>query len=157
MKSIKKMAISISLLLVMIITVACGSGSKSDTYVLEKDGGIATVTLYHDEKEVSKLESEMTLPYQALHMDPSQKEQIKQSISMVESMIKSIKGVEMKFDLGDDKVKLNMNVDYSQIDMEQIKNLAQMGGQSMPVGDLESMKDFKKAEKSLLDAGFVKK
>lgn len=157
MKSIKRMAISISLLLVMIITVACGSGSKSDTYVLEKDGGKATVTLYHDEKEVSKLESEMTLPYKALNIDPSQKEQMKQSISMVESMIKSINGFEMKFDLGDDKVKLNMNVDYSRIDMEQIKNLAQMGGQTMPVKDLESMKDFKKAEKSLLDAGFVKK
>lgn len=159
MKNFKKIAFSFMLAFVMILSVACGSkGGDSATYVLDKNGISSTVVLHHKNDEVTKLEVDSAIPYSQMGIKPEQKDQLKQGITMAESGLKSIKGLDAKFELKDDVFVVKMTIDYSQVDFKQLEDLAKMSGGSLtPVSEFEKLKSFKEAENNLLKSGFVKK
>lgn len=157
MKNFKKIAFGFLMAFVMILAVACSSKSgKSSTYVLDKKEGKATVVLYHDDKDVNNMEMDAQIDTSSLGLQPQQIEQMKQSINIVKGALTSIKGLDTKIDFADNSLNFKITVDYSKVDMEQLKGLSQMAGKNLPF-DLNQVKDFKSAEKNLLDSGFVKK
>lgn len=159
MKKFKKLSFSFILVFFMILSVACNSKSgNSSTYILEKNEGKVTVVLYHNNKDVNKVDLDAKLSEKELGGIPIEVlNQIKQNISIIETAVKTVKGLDVKVNFNNDKIEIDFSVDYTSVDVEQLQSLVKMSGYSFSAEEIKQFRNFEKAEKSLLDAGFVKK
>lgn len=155
MKNITR--ICLMLIITFVISACSKASGNTSTYVLDKDGQNATVVLTHKDDDVNKIEVDTLMNYEQLGIQPEMKGQMEQAFSMAKGAIKAIKGLDLTVDFKEKNVSLKFSVDYTTVDMNQLKGLSEMAGGKLPIGEFDKLKSLKTVESELLKAGFVKK
>lgn len=145
--------------IMMIFTVACGGGNnKSEmktTYLLDENQGVVEVVLTHDEKEVKKMDIDLTLNFKEMQQIPTE-EMVNQRINSLKDGIKDYKNTTMTHEFKDNKLNVKFSIDYKDLTDEQLDKITGVVKSLFPI-DLKTMKDFKSADEQLIMDKFIKK
>lgn len=135
--------------ILLIFLAGCSSKDGSKTYVLEKSGVKTEITVYYESDKVTKQTTVNTMNYEKMAVT---KDELKDVAMPVSEKYQGIDGVEQKIVFDDDKAVETLTIDYTKVDLKELKDLPGMDIDT----DVESV-SLKDTEESLLSQGFTKK
>lgn len=125
MKKLKNILLPVAMILVVVLSTSCGTGSNAaKTFEKEQNGIKTTVTFTYIEKEdkVIKQKNEVVGEYAKLP-EKKTKEQVKSILDPIVKKYQGIKGIKYTVDYKDDRYIENIEIDFQNLDYEKAKTV----------------------------------
>lgn len=125
MKKLKNILLPVAMILVVVLSTSCGTGSNATkTFEKEKNGMKTTVTYTYIESEdkVIKQTTKLVGEYAKLPSTKT-KEAVQKVLDPIAEKYKGIKGIKHSIDYQDDKFVEETEIDYENLDYEKSKTV----------------------------------
>lgn len=106
-----------------IFLVSCSSGSSTEeeSYSLESNGMVSTITFEYKDDKVLKQTAVNEINYEDVGLT---KEQLKESMTQLEDSYKDVDGVDFEIEYGDKQAVETLVIDYDKVDPEELQGLS---------------------------------
>lgn len=149
----KRSVFSLVLLFVLVVFTACSAASQSKTKTFVNDNaGMATEMVFtYEGDKVTHQKTTNTLPYESLGV--TTKEEAKDILDPIAKEYQGHEGLTETIDYQEDHLVEVVEIDYSVVDIEAIRNIQGMVFE----GDVSNGISLKRSEEMLLEQGFTEK
>ncbi|MCU09465.1 DUF1307 domain-containing protein [Listeria monocytogenes] len=148
MNLLKKGTMTLFVMVVAVMLVACGGEEETKTYELSKNSTESKLTYTCKGDNVIKQTDEYTMPYTALGV--SSKTEAEKFFKEIIDKLQNIDGLTVKVEYKDDKAIETLEIDYTKISSENIKGIP---GLTMS-GDTSKGISMRASEKLLKARGY---
>ncbi|EAK9823666.1 DUF1307 domain-containing protein [Listeria monocytogenes] len=148
MNLLKKGTMTLFVMVVAVMLVACGGEEETKTYELSKNSTESKLTYTCKGDNVIKQTDEYTMPYTALGV--SSKAEAEKFFKEIIDKLQNIDGLTVKVEYKDDKAIETLEIDYTKISSENIKGIP---GLTMS-GDTSKGISMRASEKLLKARGY---
>lgn len=149
MNLLKKGAMTLFVMIMAVMLVACGVKVETKTYKLYKNGVDIKITYTYRGDKVIKQTAENIVPYTSLGV--TSKEEAEKILKDLSDKFQGVEGLKEELEYKDDKVVETLEIDYTKASIDEIKELP---GVTMGEGDVSKGVSLKRSAKELESQGF---